>query len=65
MTEKQKVSPTLAGRGNTHRKATAEELKVHEQDRPKILKAIQQNHAKTMHKVRRMQSHPIYVDKGL
>ncbi len=46
-----------------HRRPTSEELKKHREDAPKVLKAIQQTHAKTMHKVRRMQERPLFVDK--
>lgn len=58
------LKATKAGTGKTHRQATPEELKLHEAEKPKILKAIVQNHARTVHKVRNMQNRPLYVDRG-
>lgn len=58
------LKATKAGTGKTHRQPTAEELKQHNADKPKILKAIVQSHARTVHKVRKMQTQPLYVDRG-
>ncbi len=61
---KNELKPSVAGRGITHRQPTPEELAQHEKDKPRILKEIRQNHAKTMQKVKRMQSGILYVDRG-
>lgn len=58
------LNATRAGVGKTHRQPTAEELKKHLADHSKVLQGIRQSHAKTMNKVKTMQTKPLYVDRG-
>lgn len=64
MSEKLSKPLPSQGQGSKYRQPTPEELKIHEAEKPKILKAIQGEHAKTMHKVRRMQGRVLWNDKG-
>lgn len=62
---KEKLQATQAGKApNTFRQPTPEELKTHDAEKAGILRSIQQNHAKTMRQVKKMQTVPLYVDRG-